>query len=123
MADNKQIKTPLKMTVINGFIIIKDVQGRDILVDWDVNSDESAGIRIDTEGEIAIWTDIVNRVNAYDADQAEIKRLREALEKAINMLNNIECPQDCVNGAIQISEDEVQQCQWCDELNQISKAL
>lgn len=67
------------MTVINGFIIIKDAQGRDILVDWDVNSDESTGIRIDTEGEIAIWTDIVNRVNAYDANQAEIKALRATL--------------------------------------------
>ena len=69
------------MTVTNGFIAIQDAEGFYILTDWEVNSDESAGIRIDTEGEIAIWTDMVNRVNAYDANQAEIKRLRDEIHK------------------------------------------
>ena len=53
----------------------------------------------------------------------EGKGLLGACEMAIKMLNYINCPECDGSGAKQISEDEVAQCQWCDEKNKIQQAI
>ncbi len=49
--------------------------------------------------------------------------LFKALKIANGMLNNFKCIQDCKGGAIQISEDDFEQCQWCDEKLFIEKTI
>lgn len=54
------------------------------------------------------------------ATQQERGRSSKIISLAISMLNAVGCFQGCDgSGAIQLSEDEVIQCQWCDELRQI----
>ncbi len=50
--------------------------------------------------------------------------LLAACETALGMLTHVACIQGCGgSGAIQISEDDIQQCQWCDELDSIKAAI
>ena len=50
----------------------------------------------------------------------QLKEKSDGIKLAIGMLNHVKCVQNCDgNGAIQISEDEWEQCQWCDELNKL----
>lgn len=49
--------------------------------------------------------------------------LVQILEMADGMLAHVGCVQRCQAGAFQITEDEVQQCQWCDQHQQIRTTL
>ncbi len=50
--------------------------------------------------------------------------LLAACETALGMFAHVDCIQGCGgSGAIQVSEDEVQQCQWCCELDSIKAAI
>ncbi len=60
---------------------------------------------------------IVRAVNAH-------KDLLAACEIATKLLAHADCIQGCGgSGAIQVSEDEVVQCQWCAELDDFKAAL
>lgn len=59
-------------------------------------------------------------------DTKEVEELRVNLGntlKMIKFLSHDVCPQACSDGAIEISENEIEQCQWCDELKKAQKAL
>lgn len=54
--------------------------------------------------------------------ETENTRLKEQVNNAAAMLRHVQCPQGCGGtGAIQISEDDVEQCQWCAELQQLKE--
>ncbi len=62
-------------------------------------------------------------VNAFEPGGSHSKLL-EALKSANGMLNHVGCPsQGCRGGAIQISEDDFEQCQWCYEKSIIEQAI
>ena len=50
--------------------------------------------------------------------------LLKALTIANGMLNHVGCiTNGCIGGAIQTSEDDFEQCQWCDEKLFIEKTI
>jgi hypothetical protein len=59
---------------------------------------------------------IVESCNNYE-------RVKAALEKALKMIEYVGCKECGGAGAVQISEDEVHQCQWCAEKDYIKQAL
>ena len=59
-----------------------------------------------------------------DPRKAVADELVGALETAIGMLKHVGCPNNnCRGGAIQVSEDDFEQCQWCYEASYIAEAL
>lgn len=56
-----------------------------------------------------------------DQVEAELKEVREKNRQLHGLLGECSCPHCNGSGGIQISEDEVEQCQWCSIKNQIEK--
>jgi predicted RNase H-like nuclease (RuvC/YqgF family) len=55
--------------------------------------------------------------------QSRIRELEEALKMAIHQVEYVGCQQHCTDGVVQVGEDDIQQCQWCAELNRAKQAL
>ena len=83
--------------------------------------------------------DKINASECREQQQKEIIRTAKAIvvagyikksdsllgmcELALKMIDCKVCPNDCSNGVIQLSEGEIEQCQWCDEKKKIAHAI
>ena len=51
------------------------------------------------------------------------KQLSDGVKTALQMLDHNCGNSNCTGGAIQIAEDDWEQCQWCDEIDTMKKLV
>jgi hypothetical protein len=85
------------------------------------SSDEKwvAHISIKDSYTISDLTEI--QYNAYKYLESQLKEVKEENLQLRGLLGECACPHCNGSGIIQISEDEIEQCQWCGIKNQIEK--